>query len=108
MKTIIIERDGKRALKFDGELLADVSSTDSAFSVDFSGEMGRWQTFLVYRSYTDKFICQRIDYTCWQGERDRFSAAAFSTLDEIHVFFGYGWLAKKLYAKLNLQFFEWV
>lgn len=103
MEKFTVQRDNARDLSFTGELLAKVSSSpDTAMGSSYSGGTGRWQVLSLYRTKSGKFICQRIDKTQWQGERDSYSAAVCGDYNQVVDFFGGGWLAKDLYEEAGV------
>jgi hypothetical protein len=74
MKEIKLYRDGKRPLVFNGEEIASASTRDNNST--------RWTRAEVYRSKSGKVIVGVAHLTCWQGERDSFQAAVFTTTEE--------------------------
>ena len=104
MEKFEIERDNGASLSFTGELLAKVSSSDNnASGSSYSGQTGRWQVLSLYRTEKGRFICQRIDRTRWQGERDSHAAAVCDDHKGMIEFFGHGWLAKDLYDEAGIN-----
>lgn len=103
MEQFTVQRDNAKDLTFTGELLAKVSSSDNnASGSSYSGQTGRWQVLSLYRTKSGKFVCQRIDRTRWQGERDSYSAAVCEDHSQVVEFFGSGWLAKDLYDEAGV------
>lgn len=101
---IKLKRDGKPALRFRGELLAEVRSIpDSAAGGAYSGEPGRWLELALYRTSGGNYVCQRVGRTRWVGEHDRFEAQLCRSPDEVFQFFGYGWLSQDLYQAVGLE-----
>jgi len=107
MEKITVERDNQRNISFIGELLAKTSSSDDrAMGSSYSGETGRWQVLKLYKTEQGNFVCQRINRTCWQGERDSYEAVICRNELEIFDFFGYSRLAKDLYIKADVNNLE--
>ena len=103
MQEFQIDRDNGASLSFTGELLAKVSSSDNnASGSSYSGQTGRWQVLALYKTEGGKFICERIDRTRWQGERDSHHAKVCTSNNEVIEFFGHGWLAKDLYEEAGI------
>ena len=103
MEKYVIERDSAKNLTFTGELLAKASSSDNnASGSSYSGSTGRWQVLALYRTEGGKLICERIDRTRWQGERDSHHAKVCTNNNEVIDFFGHGWLAKDLYEEAGI------
>lgn len=104
MENFEIVRDNDTTLAFDGELLAKVSSNpNNAYGNSYSGEVGRWQILALYKTQGGKFICERINRTQWQGERDSHAAKVCTSNKEVIEFFGHSWLAKDLYSEAGLD-----
>lgn len=64
---------------------------------------GRWFELTLYQTVGGKYICQKEDVACWQGERNRYSAEVVETLGEVKEFFGNGWVSKELYAEAGIE-----
>lgn len=104
METFTLQIDNTPDIRFTGELLASVASTDNqAMGSSYSGSTGRWTELELYKTAGGKFICHQIGRTRWQGERDRFSGKVCETMAEVKEFFGHRWLAKELYAEANIE-----
>lgn len=103
MKQYTVKRDGERDIKFTGEQIAAASSSDNNASGSYSGSPGRWTELSLYRTQAGKYICEQIGRTCWEGEKDRFSAEVCETVDQVVEFFGHGWLAKELYEDADID-----
>ena len=102
--SIVVQRDGEPFLKFTGETLAHASSSDDKnLGPRYSGSTGCWTELNLYRTGKGKFICEQIDHSQREGERDHFSGHVCESKDEIIKFFGHSWLAKDLYkiAKID-------
>ena len=107
MQEFQIDRDNGASLSFTGELLAKVSSSDNnASGSSYSGQTGRWQVLALYKTEASKYICQRIDRTRWQGERDSRHTKVCTNNNEVIEFFGHNWLAKDLYDKAGIKDIE--
>jgi hypothetical protein len=109
MQEFQIDRDDDASLSFTGELLAKVSSSDNnASGSSYSGQAGRWQVLALYKTEGGKLICERIDRTCWQGERDSHAAKVCTDNNEVIDFFGHDWLAKDLYDEAGINAAEMI
>lgn len=106
MEEFIIKRDNNTSLKFNGELIAAVTSSANNASGSYSGAIDRWTELELYRTAAGKFVAVKIGRTQWQGEHDRYSAAACSSDKEVVDFLGLGWLAKELYDVAKIDYFE--
>ncbi|SFE41403.1 hypothetical protein [Nitrosomonas sp. Nm166] len=104
MQEFTIDRDNGASLFFTGELLVKVSSSDNnASGSSYSGQTGRWQVLALYKTEGGKLICERIDRTRSQGERDSHHAKVCANSNEVIDFFGHGWLAKDLYDEAEIN-----
>ena len=104
METFTIEIDNNPNLRFTGELVASVASSDNqAMGSSYSGDTGRWTELALYKTKGAKFVCHQIGRTRWQGERDRFSGKVCETEAEVVEFFGHRWLAKELYEDAGIS-----
>ena len=102
METITLSIDNKPNIRFTGELLASAASSgDPARGSDYSGSVKRWAELELYRTKGGKFVCYQVGRTLWVNERDRRSGTVCETAEEVTAFFGYRWLAKKLYAQTD-------
>lgn len=57
----------------------------------------------LYRTEGGKFICERINRTQWQGEKDSHHAKVCLNHGEVIDFFGHSWLAKDLYCEAGIS-----
>ena len=69
----------------------------------WSGETGRWQVFKLWRTEKGKCVCQRVNRTQWQGERDTSEAKVFINKEDVFEFFGHGWLAQELFEEAGID-----
>jgi len=90
----IAKRDNEPDFQFFGTLLASVPDSSNA---------ERWTELCLYLTKKGTFICQEIGHTKKQGEQNRFKAETAASIEDVTKFFGYGWLAKKLYLKANIN-----
>lgn len=104
METFEVQRDNDANLKFSGELIASrASSPDQAFHSNYSGSVGRWTEFRLYKTVKGKYICSSIYRTQWEGERDKYNGEVCETTDSVIEFFGHDWLAKELYEEAGID-----
>ena len=106
MDTITIERDNELDLRFRGELIAEVESSNRKPSANYSGNPARWTTLRLYKTTAGRYVCESIGYSNWSGEHDRHNAAVCYTEAEVIEFFGTRWLAKELYAAAGIEAVE--
>ncbi len=107
-ETLIIERDDRPDIKFQGQLLAKTSSDADRGSSYFSGATGRWTELYLYRTAGGKYICHQLERTQWQGERDQSTATVCDNEECVIEFFGHGWLASYLFADAEIEDVELV
>lgn len=104
METITLELDNEPDIRFTGECIAKVASSDNnASGSSFSGQAGRWTELTLYKTKGGKYVCHQIGRTRWQGERDRYSGKVCDSLDAVVAFFGHRWLAKELYDTAGID-----
>jgi hypothetical protein len=101
-----VQRDGEPALKFKGEIVAEVSSSPGNASSSYSGQTGRWAELTLYKTTAGRFVCEQIGRTQWQGEHDRYSGCVSDDTTGVIEFFGHGWLAKDLYDVAGIEAVE--
>ena len=104
MDTITLRIDNAPNIRFTGEMVASVASSDDmSAGSSYSGDRGRWTELILYKTKGGNFICHEIGHTRQQGERNRFKGKVCETLGEVKEFFGYRWLAKKLYIEAEID-----
>ena len=101
----IIEIDNAPSIRFTGELVASVASSDKKSAGSrYSGLEGIWTELVLYKTKGGKFICHKINRTLWrQFDRDHFSGKVCENTEEVKEFFGRCWLAKELYAEAGID-----
>lgn len=93
-----IERDNDRPIRFTGKLVAMADSSPNPARPDtFSGSEGRWCELALYQTKGGKFICEQVDCSRRDGERNRRKAQVCDNHQQVMEFFGFGRLAKRLY-----------
>ena len=80
---VVLKRTGERPLIFEGELLAEASTSMDRAHPDWSGETGVNHTVQVWRTDKGQFVVALVCYTAWQGQRDSHQATVFDTLTEV-------------------------
>lgn len=103
IRAFTVDRTGQRPIKFTGELLAEVESSQNNASPSYSGSPGSWEELKIYKTVKGAYVCQRNDNTAWQGGRDVIEVVVTKDLDEVIEFFGLGWLAKELYDEAGIE-----
>jgi hypothetical protein len=62
-----IRNDNGRDYSFTGELIASASTSPNNASPDYSGGVGRWQEYELYKTEKGNYVCSKVFYTQWQG-----------------------------------------
>ena len=93
-RKIILPRDNAPRLAFMGSEIATVRS-------DWSH--GYQHELALYRTRGNRYICQRVTRTQWQGDHDRFAVEVVDDGNGIMRYFGHGLLAKELYAEAGME-----
>lgn len=92
----MLEIDNAPNIRFKGELIAKVASSDNRAFNNFSGSTGRWTELALYQAQNGKYICHQIEHTRWVNEHTRYSGKICDDLNEAMSFFGDDWLAQSL------------
>ncbi|MBN2493911.1 MAG: hypothetical protein JXR96_04905 [Deltaproteobacteria bacterium] len=80
-KTHTLRRDGKRSLRFEGELLAECSSKSHT-----GPNQNRWTEIDIYQTKAGKHVVQIVRRTCWQGEHDTYQAELCEEPEDVYRF----------------------
>ena len=96
MQKITIARTGLRPLTFEGELLAEASTSMDRAHPDYSGKIGICHTAKVWRTSGGKFVVNLVRHTAWQGQRDCHEAEVFGTLPRLA-----NWLVENAPARVS-------
>lgn len=83
LRTITLERTGKRPLRFTGVAIWEWRSSPDRASVHYSGSPGRWRRITVYRTRDGRAVVHDQHRTNWQGEQDQADAAVFASLEAV-------------------------
>lgn len=103
-----VERDNAPDIVFSMDWVCTAENSPDTAHPDYSGSTGRWWKLKLYKTLGGKFVCQKIGYTQWQGEKTRRTAIVCETEADIIKFFGQGQLAKDLYAAAEIENVETV
>ena len=98
-----IERDDGPAYKFRGEKIGYARSSNNTAHPDYSGSTGHSEKLVLYKTQSGKYVCEKVGYSQWQGQHTRYAASVCDTVLDVGHFFGYGWLAKDLYANAKIE-----
>lgn len=78
MKEIIVNRDGQKDLRFNGEVVAWASSRWVA-----GQEQTRWTEITVYQTESGKYVIAWEFITLWQGEENSYRAKVCERVAEV-------------------------
>ena len=93
----VIYREDEPNLAFEGEIVASDRSIQ---------EGGIWQGLTLYKTRAGKFVCSKINHTCWEGQSDDHYSDICRGIPAVVRFFGYSDLAKGLYALADIKSVE--
>ena len=102
MKMLTLGIDGAPDLRFNGELVASVTSCDNQAE---GKSCIRWKELALYKTKGGQYICHRVDHSRFQEERTQFSGSVCQNLDDVKSYLGQSWLAKQLYAEAKIDNF---
>jgi hypothetical protein len=105
-KEFIINPTGARSLRFQGILLATVVSDPDVSAKNYSGRMGVWNEYSIYRTKAGAYVCELYEGTQWQGVRDTVKCKKANSIKDVIDFFGLGDLAKELYEAAAFDYSE--
>jgi hypothetical protein len=77
-RQIKIRRDGEKDLRFEGIVLAEA---DNHFIA--GQDQSRWRELTLYETAGGKYVLSEVQRTCWQGERDGYTAHVFDEPGEL-------------------------
>jgi hypothetical protein len=94
----VVVRDGCADLRFTGTVVAEESSRE------WSGPRSlRWDVLELYRTRSGTWVCSREHHTRYAKEQGSREGAVCAGTAEVVQFFGYGFLAKQLYAVAGIR-----
>jgi len=103
LEWFVIQRDDGPAYKFRGEKIGYARSSNNNAHPDYSGSTGHSEKLGLYKTQSGKYVCEKVGYSQWQGQRTRYAACVCDTVLDVGHFFGYGWLAKDLYDDAEIE-----
>jgi hypothetical protein len=94
----VVVRDGCADLRFTGTVVAEESSRE------WSGPRSlRWDVLELYRTRSGTWVCSREDIILFMDEQYSQEGAVCASTAKVVQFFGYGVLAKQLYAAAGIS-----
>ena len=94
----VVVRDGCADLRFTGTVVAEESSRECSGPCSL-----RWDVLKLYRTRSGTWVCSRKYITLRTDEQDSREGAVCASTAEVVQFFGYGVLAKQLYAAAGIS-----
>lgn len=83
-KEIVLERTGKRPLRFRGHSIWRWQSSPDRARSNFSGETGRWTVLELYLTEgAGSYVLYEARCTAWQGERDVLTTHVFQLPEQV-------------------------
>jgi hypothetical protein len=86
-------------ITFNGVLIASKSTTPESAHPSYSGRLGEWEEYDLYRTESGKYICYLSEMTQHQGCKNKYSYAICATTEEVINFFGNSDMAQELYRQ---------
>lgn len=99
MKRYVIKPTDGPEIRFAGRVVAEYDCCDEPIAAS-----GRWLVLRLYRTSSGKFVCEKIEHTTLEGERDFVHTEVTDTLAGVFGFFGGGWASMKLYRLAGLSY----
>jgi len=96
IKQHIVQIDNKPNLRFNGEVVAGATSKSPDNDV-------RWTELALFKTTGGKYVCEQIGRTVYQGESNFYDGCVCEATAEVIKYFGFGWLAKELYAYAGIE-----
>ena len=84
MKKYEVERTSQADIRFDGEMLAEVSSETLCWR---PADSNLWTELTLYKTKGGSYVAQKVKRTWWQGEREFNDAAVCKDAGEVLDFF---------------------
>jgi len=106
METFTLKNDQCRDVRFTGERIAHTCTSPDQSSNYYSGSVGRYSTWNLYRTKAGKYVGEKIGYTQWQDERDSHDVAILEDHAAVRDFFGMNNLAKDVYEEAGIECLE--
>lgn len=104
--TVVYRADGV-ALKFDGEVIAEVDNHGS-ISKRTGKPAVRYMRRRIYRTVGGNYIAESCEIEAATGDQSRNKATRFTRPQEVLEFFGASRATSKLLSQANLEVFELV
>ena len=93
--TTIVELDKGNKVRFNGVLLAKVSSYNLTLLFN------TWTELRLYRTVSGNYVCQRVYCAYFGFGAERYSGKVCESMQEVKAYFGDGRLANKLYDSID-------
>lgn len=100
---ITLDRTNNSPLTFTGNKLGEACSSPDSGLPHYSGSPGRWEEYSLFQTAGGQYICYRCSCSQWLGEHTTEEAHVAANLPEVVAYFGWGRLAKELYADASID-----
>lgn len=98
--------DTNKALRFTGDMIANVSTVPKGYAGDRglleSDDANRWQRLSLYRCLSGKLICFSSDHAIWECELPTYTYSVCQNEAQVRAFFGDGALSQALYQEASI------
>lgn len=104
----VVKRDNQADLEFTGSLIGFASNRkfpdrQEEGEVKANAPTTRWTVLSLYQTKGGNYVCHQANHSINPGEHDKMEALVTKSKEEVTNFFGYRWLAKKLYESANFN-----
>lgn len=107
MNNYIIENEGKKDYKFEGEHIAYVRTyPDTNYNDLYSGSNTSWQELTLYITNKKNYIGVKDECSLYIADKTKRDTAILKTEEDIIEFFGQDYLAHQLYKEADIDNME--
>ncbi len=104
----VVKRDNNADLEFTGSLIGFASNRkfpdrQEEGEVKANAPTTRWTVLSLYQTKGGNYVCHQANHSINPGEHDKMEALVTKEKEKVADFFGYRWLAKKLYESANFN-----
>jgi len=98
-----VENFGGANIAFTGDIIAQVSTNPNNSHPDYSGSVGLWSEYVIYKTTHDAIVFKRVEGTQWGNSETKTFSMVSENENDILSFFGDDELAKQLYIEYGLN-----
>ncbi|MCP0917960.1 hypothetical protein MUB04_15590 [Acinetobacter indicus] len=104
----VVKRTDEADLEFTGSLIGFASNRkfpehQEEGQAEPNAPTTRWTVLSLYLTKGGSYVCNQVKYSINPGEYDKVDTLVTKDKNEVSNFFGYRWLAKKLYESANFN-----